>query len=117
MAMDDQTQLAFASVSDLTKQLITLSTTVLTLAVGFAKVFVEEAVASQWQVQYSWIALLLSIVSGVWVLMAVAGKVAKTTNLVPEDIYSVSIRLPAFVQVVSFVAGMFFTAWFGLLAS
>lgn len=117
MAVDDQTKLAFASVSELTKQLITLGTAVLTLEVGFAKAFAEKSVASQWQVQWSWIALLLSIVAGVWVLMAVAGKVAKASNLAAVDIYSASIRLPAFVQVVAFVVGLFFTAWFGLLVS
>ncbi|MBW8848700.1 MAG: hypothetical protein JF607_27540 [Burkholderiales bacterium] len=90
---------------------------VLTLEVAFAKAFVEKAVASHWQVQYSWIGLLISIVAGVWVLMAVTGKLAKGANLAANDVYAVSIRVPAFIQVAAFAAGMFYTAWFGLLAS
>ena len=117
MAVDEQAKLAFASVTELTKQLITLGTGVLTLEVAFAKAFVEKAVASHWQVQYSWIGLLISIVAGVWVLMAVTGKLAKGTNLAANDVYAVSIRVPAFIQVAAFTAGMFYTAWFGLLAS
>ena len=117
MTVDEQTKLAFASVTELTKQLITLGTGVLTLEVGFAKAFVEKAVASHWQVQYSWIGLLVSVAAGVWVLMAVTGKLAKGVNLVPDSVYVVSIRLPAFIQVVAFGVGMFYTAWFGMLAS
>jgi hypothetical protein len=117
MAIDEQTKLAFASVSDLTKQLITLGTGVLTLEVGFAKVFFEKAVTSHWQVQVSWIALMLSISAGVWVLMALAGKLAKTASVAAEDVYVASIRLPAFIQVLAFVIGMFYTAWFGLMVT
>lgn len=95
MAVDEQAKLAFAAVTELTKQLITLGTAVLTLEVGFAKAFVEKAVASHWQVQYSWIGLLVSIIAGVWVLMAVTGKLAKGMSLSPNDVYSASIRIPA----------------------
>ena len=117
MAIDDQTKLAFASVSDLTKQLIVLGTGVLTLEATFAKIFFEKFVAKHWQVQWSWIALLVSIVAGVWVLMAITGQLAKAANLTSNDVYGLNIRIPAAIQVTSFIVGMVFTAWFGLLVA
>ena len=114
MALDERAKLAFASVSDLTKQLITLGTGVLTLEVGFAKVFFEKAVARHWQVQVSWVALMVSVAAGVWVLMALAGQLAKSEDVAAGDLYGSNIRIPALVQVLAFLIGMVFTAWFGL---
>lgn len=117
MAVDDQAKLSFGAVTELTKQLITLGTGVLTLEVAFAKAFVEKQITQHWQIQASWVLLLVSLVAGVWVLMAVAGSLAKGTGPAAADIYNANVRGPAFLQVLTFVAGMGFTVWFGLIAS
>lgn len=114
MEIDERAKIAFASVSDLTKQLITLGTGVLTLGIGFTKLFVEATLTVRWQIQVSWLALLVSISGGVWVLMAIAGKIAKTDTLAARDVYAPSIRIPALIQILSFIIGLVFTAWFGL---
>lgn len=113
MSVDDQAKLAYASVSDLTKQLITLGTGVVTLEVTFAKAFVEKMLAKSSLLQTSWVFLMLSIVVGIWVLMALTGSLAKNSPPASADIYKPNIRLPAFIQLVLFVLGMVFTIAFG----
>jgi hydrogenase-4 membrane subunit HyfE len=117
MAVDEQVKLAFASVTDLTKQLITLGTAVLTLQASFAKVFFEKAVDKHWQGWASWSLLLLSVVAGIWVLMATTGTLAADKAVTGASIYAPNIRLPAFVQVLLFIAGMGMSIWFGVLVS
>jgi hypothetical protein len=86
--MDDQTKLAFSSVTDLTKQLITLATGVVTVQASFAKMFYAQAVDRHWEGWVSWTLLLFSLVAGVWALMAVAGTVSKEPTLTPMSTYS-----------------------------
>lgn len=117
MAVDDQVKLAFASVTDLTKQLITLGTAVLTLEASFAKVFFERQVVKHWQGWASWSLLLLSVVAGIWVLMATTGTLAADKAVTGKAIYEPNIRIPAFIQVLLFVAGMAVSIWFGVLVS
>jgi hypothetical protein len=110
--MDDQVKLAFASVGDLTKQLITLATGVLTLEVGFAKVFFEKAVSSAWQAPASWLLLLLSLVAGVWTLMALTGTLAAPAAPTAASVFDGNIRLPACLQVLFFILGVAMSTWF-----
>ncbi|CAN5474426.1 hypothetical protein BH10PSE17_BH10PSE17_02490 [soil metagenome] len=115
--MDDQTKLAFASVADLTKQLVTLATGVLTLETGFIGAFYKDPIDRHWQAWASWILLTVSIAAGTWVLMAVTGTLAKTTDPTGAALYKPNIRLPAFVQVVTFVAGLAAATWFVLAST
>jgi len=116
MAVDEQVKLAFAAVSDLTKQLITLGTGVLTLEVAFTKAFVEKAVTVHWQGLAAWVLLLSSVVAGIWVMMALAGTQAKEPELKSELLYARNIRIPSTFQVLLFVLGMVMSIWFGLVA-
>lgn len=117
MPLDDQVKLSYSSVADLSKQLITLGTGVVTLEVTFAKAFVEKTLASSWQLQSSWALMLLSIVAGVWVLMALTGSMAKNSPPQADDVYKSNIRLPALAQIGFFAGGMVFTILFGLKAA
>jgi hypothetical protein len=114
MPLDDQTKAAFTSTADLAKQLITLGTGILTLEVSFAGGLVKTGMPKLWQVQWSWVFLLLSVVAGAWLLMAITGTLAKTTPPTPQDIFEKNIRVPAAVQILAFLIGVGFTMWYGL---
>ena len=114
MPLDDQTKAAFASVNDLTKQLITLGTAIITLEVVFASGFFKQGIPNLPELRWSWILLLVSVVAGVWVLMALAGTLAKGTNLKADSVYAWNIRWPSLIQVFSFAGGMVSTLLYGL---
>jgi hypothetical protein len=115
MPLDDQTKQAFASVIDLTKQLISLGTGVLALEVSFASgVLGKSVIPKLWQLQWSWVLLLISLVAGIWAFMAVTGTLSSEKQLAPSTVFDNNIRIPAFAQVVCFAFGMAFTMWYGL---
>lgn len=114
MRLDDQTKAALSSVSELTKQLVTLGTAVLTLEVSLLGGFVKSDIPLLWQLQYSWMLLLISIVAGIWTLMAITGTIAQGTSLTAKSVYSWNIRIPAFVQITCFGFGIACTMWYGV---
>jgi hypothetical protein len=97
---------SFEFAKETVSQLITLATGVIGVSVTFAK-DVRSKVTShdrKWLFR-SWIALLLSVVCGVWTLMALTGTLCKGT--VPLDaIYESNITIPASLQIVIFLAGI-----------
>lgn len=116
MPLDDQTKQAFASASDLTKQLIALSTGVLGLEVSFASGIFKVGIPTLWQLQWSWVLLLISLGAGVQVFMALTATLASAEELAPSSIFNMNIRIPSYLQVVCFGFGMLFTVWYGLVA-
>ncbi|NMM00342.1 hypothetical protein HHL24_20665 [Paraburkholderia sp. RP-4-7] len=115
MPLDDQTKEAFASVIDLTKQLITLGTGVLTLEVSFASgILSRAAIPKLWQLQWAWGLLLISVSAGIWAFMAVTGTLSSEKKLAPSTVFENNIRIPSFVQVFCFALGMASTMWYGL---
>lgn len=117
MAVDEQVKLAFAAQTDLTKQLITLGTAILTLEAGFSKVFFTQAVDKHWQAWASWSLLLMSVVAGIWVLMATTGTLASGTQVTGQSLYASNIKIPVLAQVLLFIGGMAMSIWFGVLVS
>ena len=119
MAVDEQVKLAFTAVTDLTKQLITLATSIVTLEVTFAKAFLTStnAIKGTFFVQASWVCFLLSVVAGIWALMAVAGTQANTAPISGTSLYHSNIKYPSMVQVVLFAIGMLATIAFGFAAA
>jgi hypothetical protein len=114
MPLDDQTKAAFAAASDLAKQLISLSTGIVTLEVAFAGGLFKAGVPSLWQLKVSWVCLLLAIAAGIWELMAVTGTLAKAAAPASADIYKPNIAFPAVLQILAFLIGIAFTMWYGL---
>jgi hypothetical protein len=70
--MNEQSKKAFDFAADLTKQLITLSTSIVTLTFLFSKDLLEP----RWLPVVIWILFLLSTVCGLWTLMALTGTLA-----------------------------------------
>jgi hypothetical protein len=114
MAVDDEVKLAFAAHTELTKQLITLGTAVVTLEVALGKAFARDIIATHWQMKWSWGLLLFSIVCGIWSLMAATGTLAKERPLTGDLLYKPNLIVPAGLQILSFGAGMLFTICYGL---
>lgn len=73
--MEDNVAKAFDFANDLTKQLLTLATAVLTLSVGFIKDLVPatQRELSFWPLEVSWLLLFLSIFFGVLMMQALTG--------------------------------------------
>ena len=116
--MDDQTKAAFASASDIAKQLITLASGILALEVTFAKNIMDAKLDqnAKYLLTGSWILFLLSVTAGVWTLLALTGSLGKLGPLTPSAIYGSNVRIPAFFQILLFLGGLGLSVWFGIRA-
>ena len=113
--MDDQTKAAFESAADTSKQLITLATGILALEITFAKDVIQNLNGStKCFIGVSWILLLLSIAMGVWTLLGITGSLGRKAPLSPQSISGETIRYPAIIQILLFLAGLLLMVWFGI---
>lgn len=114
--MDDQTKAAFVSASDTAKQLITLASGILVLEVTFAKNIMDAKLDqnAKYLLTGSWILFLLSVMAGVWTLLALTGSLGKLAALTPKTIYGDNVKIPAFLQILLFLGGLGFSVWFGI---
>ena len=107
---------AFDFAQESTKQILTLSTAILTLTITFQRDIVGPAAAGdRWILTVAWIAYLVSIGFGLATLLNLAGNLEKPTNDTPS-IYRPSIILFSVLQVLTFSVGMLFTLWFGIVS-
>jgi hypothetical protein len=111
MAMKDTTAQSFSSASDVTKQIITLATGVLTLMIAF-KDKIMPAPSSPRQFWLFFLALLchlLSICGGIWALYGITNILASADpDLGDPSVLSPEIRRPAGFQISSFILGLLF---------
>lgn len=115
--MDDQTKAAFASATETIKNILTLSSAILTVSITFLKDVNKTPTASQVCVlETSWITLLLAVAFCIFTLMALTGSLANPSALKREDLYAWNIRIPSFAASMMFFAGIAFTAAFGFLS-
>ncbi|MEO1154671.1 MAG: hypothetical protein AAFX59_12505 [Pseudomonadota bacterium] len=108
--------------ADTTKQILTLATAIIGLTVTFLDKFRGSAAAGEtapietlWQIEFSWIAFGTVIFFGLWTLLAITGEVdkAKLEKRTPTAM-NLNVRLPAFLTIIGFAAGMVFVIWAGL---
>ena len=117
-AMDDQTKQAFTAASDWAKQILTLSTGIVTLTVAFAdKIFGDLSDGERWTLWIAWALYIVAILGGVWVLSALTGTLARDTSLEARDVYNLNTALPAYVQLGSFVAATIAIVIFGFMTA
>lgn len=99
------TKLAFEFASDLAKQLITLSTAILALSITFQKdIAGKKDLPSIRLLGFGWIGYLLSILLGIWTLMALTGSLAPVDASPPPTGIDSNARLPAGLQILAFTA-------------
>jgi hypothetical protein len=113
--MNDQTKLAFEFASELSKQLITLSTGILALTITFTKDIVGVAGKPIRLLLFSWVLYLVSIFFGIWSLMALTGSLAPLEIIDPklEPAIDFNVRLPSSLQVITFIFSTALIIWFG----
>ena len=113
--MDESLKKAFDFAADLAKQLITLATGIITITITFAKDFLPRGAtpdAKRWAM-CAWYAFLISIVCGVWTLMALTGTLEQKTGTTrPISIRGANVTMPAALQILFFLAGLLLTIAF-----
>ena len=96
-------QLAFDFASELSKQLITLSTGILTLTIALTKNLVKDSDEIGRNILRScWVLYLLSIICGIWHLMALTGSLAPLNGGPMPTSIEDNARIPAFIQILTF---------------
>ena len=100
--------------TDLTKQLITLSTILIGLSITFIDKIHGELIIALLII--SWIVLLLSILSGIFTLMSFTGAIGKLSKEESEEfnIYDKNITIFSKAQVFLFSIGILFMLLFGI---
>jgi hypothetical protein len=115
--LDPRIQLAFQFASDLAKQLITLASAIIALSVTFAKDLLKSPTHLQTRLlQFSWVCYILSVIAGVWSLMALTGSLAPIQVSGPLTSIGANARLPAMFQICLFVLGTGLFLWLGIVS-
>jgi uncharacterized protein YegP (UPF0339 family) len=105
----------FASANDLAKQLITLATGILALSITFIKdILKNHGQIITRKLNYAWLFYLLSVLFGILEMMAIAGSISGFgSNGPPHTIYDTNVRIPAFLQITTFLLGTLFLIIYG----
>lgn len=126
--MDENQKKAFDFSADLTKQIITLSTGIFTLTVTFSKDIIGSVESSnRYLLLISWILFIISILFGISTLMALTGNLDPMTKNNEDDkesenkpkIYTITssnVTSTAKLQVLTFIAALILTCWYGFSA-
>ena len=116
--MNERQKMAFDFARDTTKQLITLSTAIIAVTVTFwDKLFTVKDSFSRNLAVFSWVAFLISVIFGIWTLLALTGTLESLDKENSASIRSRNITLPSFLQITAFLLGLALTVWFGTRAT
>ncbi|MET0072189.1 MAG: hypothetical protein ABW096_19300 [Candidatus Thiodiazotropha sp.] len=116
--MEERSKLAFDFARDTTKQLITLSTAIIAFTVTFAKDFLGTPDDfGRTLVVISWLGFLVSVIFGVWTLLALTGTLEPEGVEIETSIRGKNVTIPSVLQIISFLVGLGFTVWFGIRAA
>jgi hypothetical protein len=118
MTMSDKRSKAFDFAADVAKQFITLGTGILALTITFAKdIGGGPSRGAPLLLGVSWVLYLLSILAGVWTLMALTGELEPIGSAESPSIRRSNVVTPAFAQIASFVVatGLVIAYAFGVI--
>jgi hypothetical protein len=116
--LSDATAKAFDFAQDVTKQVLTLATGIIALTVTFFKDFANHATYTAEVVMgCSWIAYLISVILGVWTLMALTGTLQplRSSNAARLSIQGKNVRLPASLQLFFFLIALIMSVSAGII--
>lgn len=116
--MDESLKKAFDFAADLAKQLITLATGIVTITITFSKDFLSQppTPVEKTLAMFAWFAFLFSIVCGILTLMALTGTLDQRPGTAcPISIQGSNVRIPARLQILSFLAGLILTIAFAAI--
>jgi hypothetical protein len=117
--MDEPSKKAFDFAADVTKQLITVASAIVTLSAVFSK---DTPLQARGPAYHAWLAFLGSILLGFCALMCMTGelqpKTSKTTGLGNDkaSIWRGNIVFFSITQILTFLFAIFLTAKFGQIA-
>jgi hypothetical protein len=94
---------AFDYASEATKQLITLATGVIAVSITFSKDIIGNTTAHRGVLIGSWIAYIVSIVAGVWALLALTGELQPRSGTKTPSIRGKNVTWPAIIQIILFL--------------
>jgi hypothetical protein len=115
-AATDWTERSFDAATDIAKQVLTLSTAVVTLSITFlTDVASHKSHGATVVLGISWVVFLFSIGFGMLTLMAIAGVQANHFKKTPT-IYAPNVILFGCIQLLLFAAGLILTAIAGFSA-
>lgn len=130
--MKENQKKAFDFAADVTKQLITLSTAIITITITFSKDivnFVDTSVKNY--LLWAWILFIATVFFGIWTLLALTGNLqplkkeknnddaseSKKNNVNDYEsecsINSINIRIPSMLQILCFIIALIFTIVYG----
>lgn len=115
--METNVEKSFDFAADLSKQLITLSSGIIALTVTFAKDIFKSAPADaqDWLIA-AWIAYFISILGGIWHLMALTGTLDPLDNQTKISIQGWNCRIPSIIQILLFLVGLVLTIAYAIKA-
>ena len=116
--MDDRLKAAFAFAQETTKQLIGLATGVIALTVTFSKdIATSVGTPARIFLMLSWIAFLLSVLCGVWTMLALTGTLEpKHGSTNTPTIRGRNVTIPSIAQIFFFLAGLVFAVFYAGLS-
>jgi len=108
--MDEQAKASLTTASESVKQFVTLASAILGFEVTFAKDFLAHlTIVPRLIAGLSWVCLLLSVVAGVFVLLALTGNLASRHTFERDTVYKPNVRFFSGLQIGLFIAGLFCT--------
>jgi hypothetical protein len=116
--MTDKQSKAFDFAADVAKQFITLSTGILALTITFAKdIGGGPSQGAPLLLGLSWVLYLVSILGGVWTLMALTGELEPVGAAESPSIRRGNVIVPALIQIATFsgATGLVITYAFGVI--
>jgi hypothetical protein len=117
-ALDERVKASFDFAQESTKQMITLATGIIALTITFQKDFLNSSsipAQAKFYAPLSWLLFLLSVIFGLWTLLALAGSLDPKNQGQPS-IYGMNIIIPSIMEILCFIAGLSLTVWYGYLA-
>lgn len=128
--MDEQKKLAFEFAKESTKQIITLSTAIIAISVTFSKdIFNDPNIIQKGLLIGSWIMFLVSVVFGVFTLLALTGTLDPKPKIKQHEsneqegngfslpsIYDDNITNLSKIQILAFLSANVLTVFYGVAA-
>lgn len=116
--MEERTKKAFDFASETTKQLITLSTGIITVTITFSKDLLEMGKDSHNEILIAaWILFLISIILGVWTLMALTGELEQVGKKPQKpSIRGRNVTIPSALQILTFLFAIGMAVAYGVVS-
>jgi hypothetical protein len=115
--MPDDKSSSLNAATELSKQIMTLSSVLLGFTVTFADKFSrsgDQLLTVPMTLKLSWIAYFISILCAIWLLLSIAGSANELrSNANAGNIYRANIKIPAFASILMFLLAVCLTIWSG----